>query len=144
MDQSPTTPNPEMPRPERAAQQHVEGRETIAPKPEKNEKSSVEAGELIKQATQAVNQAAQDSALVDDSGIQNQTSAIQAVTDSSIPIIADDVDVIEKEWVQKAKQIVSQTKDDPHKQSVELTKFKHDYMNKRYGKEIKLPDEQAA
>ena len=60
------------------------------------------------------------------------------------PDIADDVDVIEKEWVQKAKEIVTQTKDDPHKQSVELTKFKHDYMNKRYGKDIKLPDEQVA
>jgi hypothetical protein len=39
---------------------------------------------------------------------------------------------------------VTQTKDDPHKQTAELSKFKHDYMYKRYGKEIKLPEEQAA
>lgn len=62
---------------------------------------------------------------------------------SQSPLIADDADVIEKEWVQKAKAIVNQTKEDPHRQSAELSNFKHDYMSKRYGKDIKLPDDQA-
>lgn len=50
----------------------------------------------------------------------------------------DDDDRVEKVWVEKAKQIVEHTRDDPHKQSQELTVFKADYMKKRYGKSIKI------
>ena len=46
-------------------------------------------------------------------------------------------DLIEKEWVSKAKQIVEQTRDDPYKQSEGLTMMKVDYMKKRYNKTIK-------
>lgn len=51
---------------------------------------------------------------------------------------SDDTDLIEKEWVNKAKAIVERTRDDPHKQSEELTVFKADYMKKRYNKAVKL------
>ncbi len=54
---------------------------------------------------------------------------------SGQPLVADDVDLIEKEWVEKAKQIVNQTKDDPHTQNKELNSFKADYIKKRYNKE---------
>lgn len=53
------------------------------------------------------------------------------------PLIADDVDVIEKEWVDKAKQIVNQTKSDPHLQEKEVGKLQADYLAKRYNKTIK-------
>jgi hypothetical protein len=56
------------------------------------------------------------------------------------PPVADDVDVIEKEWVDKAKQIVDKTKTDPHQQSREVNMLKADYLKKRYGKEIKVTD----
>ncbi len=56
------------------------------------------------------------------------------------PAIADDVDVIEKEWVDKAKKIVSATKDDPFTQEKEVSKLQADYLMKRYGKQIKLAD----
>jgi hypothetical protein len=49
-----------------------------------------------------------------------------------------DADLIEKEWVNKAKQIVEKTRDDPYKQSEELTVVKADYIKKRYNKTIKL------
>jgi hypothetical protein len=52
--------------------------------------------------------------------------------------VADDKDVIEPEWVHKAKAIVLTTSDDPYKQSEELTVFKADYMQKRYNKTVKL------
>lgn len=52
--------------------------------------------------------------------------------------VVDDADLIEKEWVNKAKEIVAMTRDDPYKQSEELTVFKADYMKKRYDKHIKL------
>lgn len=55
------------------------------------------------------------------------------------PIIADDVDVIEKEWVDKAKRIVSATKEDPHQQEQQVSKLQADYLMKRYNKKVKLP-----
>ena len=51
---------------------------------------------------------------------------------------ADDGDLIEKEWVIKAKQIIERTRNDPYQQSEDLTLFKADYMKKRYGKTIKV------
>jgi len=54
------------------------------------------------------------------------------------PAIIDDGDLIEKEWVTKAKQIVASNRSDPYKQSEELMIFRADYMKKRYGKNIKL------
>lgn len=57
------------------------------------------------------------------------------------PIVAADDDVIEREWVQKAKKIVSETKDDPFTQEHEISKLQADYIKKRYGKEIKTVGE---
>jgi hypothetical protein len=54
--------------------------------------------------------------------------------------VVDDGDLIEKEWVNKAKQIVEANRNDPYKQSEELTVFKADYMKKRYDKNIKLSE----
>lgn len=56
------------------------------------------------------------------------------------PLIADDVDLIEKEWVNKAKAIVEQTRDDPFKQNKEINKIKADYIKKRYNKDIKITE----
>lgn len=67
-----------------------------------------------------------------------QPAAGTSVTPVAAAPIEDDGDLIEKAWVDKAKHIVERTRDDPHKQSEELTIFKADYMKKRYGKTIKL------
>jgi hypothetical protein len=56
------------------------------------------------------------------------------------PSIADDNDLIEKEWVTKAKQIVEKTRENPYVQNKELSVFKADYMKKRYNKTIKLSE----
>ncbi len=56
------------------------------------------------------------------------------------PLIADDVDVIEKEWVDKAKKIVSSTKEDPHMQERQVSALQADYLFKRYNKKIKLAE----
>jgi len=60
-------------------------------------------------------------------------SAVMSSSNSSNPVVADDVDVIEKVWVQKAKSIVSQTKADPHQQEEEVSKLQTDYQLKRFG-----------
>jgi hypothetical protein len=61
-------------------------------------------------------------------------------TTSDTPAIADDGDLIEKEWVVKAKKIVEATRDDPHLQSQQLTEVKVDYLQKRYNKSVKLSE----
>lgn len=65
------------------------------------------------------------------------TPAPTPVGSTALPV-KDDSDLIEKEWVNKAKQIVEHTREDPYKQSEELTVFKADYMKQRYNKTIKL------
>lgn len=65
------------------------------------------------------------------------TSAVTPTTQAAALQIDDD-DLIEKEWVNKAKQIVERTRDDPYKQSEEMTVFRADYMKKRYDKTIKV------
>jgi exosome complex RNA-binding protein Csl4 len=64
--------------------------------------------------------------------------ASAAVSQSSGLPVADDKDVIEPEWVHKARAIVTTTIDDPYKQSEDLTVLKADYMQKRYNKIVKL------
>lgn len=65
-----------------------------------------------------------------------QSTAATAPDDS--PMIADDTDLIEKEWVEKAKQLVEQTKNDPYKQNQEINKIKATYIKKRYNKDIQI------
>lgn len=67
-----------------------------------------------------------------------QPGVAGAASSSQSPAIADDLDIIEKEWVIKAKAIVAQTKEDPHLQNKEINKFKADYVKKRYNKELKV------
>lgn len=57
------------------------------------------------------------------------------------PIIADDNDLIEKEWVLKAKEIVAKTRQDPYQQNKEVERIKADYMKKRYNKDVKVTDD---
>ncbi|MBI4100846.1 hypothetical protein HY441_00010 [Candidatus Microgenomates bacterium] len=71
----------------------------------------------------------------DDRGAAaHQTSTATATDD--MPLIADDVDVIEMEWVNKAKQIIKDTKADPHAQEAAVEKLQREYLKKRYGKEL--------
>jgi len=59
-----------------------------------------------------------------------------AAPSDDTPLVAGDDDLIEKEWVDKAKRIISETKDDPYKREREVGKLQADYLRKRYGKEL--------
>jgi hypothetical protein len=72
-----------------------------------------------------------------DDDSDDQTTA---KTSSIGPAIADDVDVIEKEWVDKAKAIVDEHKHDPYIQEREAGRLQSDYLKKRYGKDIKVSE----
>lgn len=52
------------------------------------------------------------------------------------PSIADDVDVIEKEWVDKAQEVVKKTAGDPHAEEEAVEDLQADYLKKRYGVDI--------
>ena len=55
------------------------------------------------------------------------------------PLVAGDEDLIEKEWVDRAKHIIEQTKDDPFRREQEVAKLQADYLRKRYGRELGAP-----
>ena len=57
-------------------------------------------------------------------------------SDDNVTLIANDDDIIEKEWVDKAKKIIAETKDDPYRREVEISKLQIEYIRKRYGREI--------
>ncbi len=75
-----------------------------------------------------------------DFSLQSSASDASSTTSTDNPIVADDNDLIEKEWVEKAKRIIEQNREDPKKQSKEMTLFKADYMKKRYNKVIKVSE----
>jgi hypothetical protein len=62
----------------------------------------------------------------------------KAAHTSDLP--AHDVDLIEKQWVERAKTIVNQTQDDPYVQKKEISKAGADYIKKRFNKTIPTDD----
>ena len=94
--------------------------------------------ELQASASDAVSSALPQIAVppVDDQQAYQSSPQQSSVTDSTNPIIAADEDLIEKEWVDKAKKIVLSTKDDPYLREQEVSKLQADYIEKRYGRRI--------
>lgn len=69
------------------------------------------------------------------------SNSVPVTTNASNSVLtADDADLIEKEWVQKAKAIVMQTKDDPRAQNIQMNGVKAEYLKKRYNKDLKVSD----
>ena len=62
------------------------------------------------------------------------------VSADSSTLVAEDVDLIEKEWVERAKEIVHKTKDNPYLQNRALTQLKVDYVKKRYNKDVQMSE----
>ena len=56
---------------------------------------------------------------------------------------AKDGDHIETQWVDRAKSVIAHTQDDPYMQKHEMSRVKAEYIQKRFGKQIKT-DEAAA
>ena len=70
------------------------------------------------------------------------SAAATAVAATAAPINDDDADALDQEWVNKAKAIVDQTKNDPYVESRELGKAKADYLQIRFNKQIKVAEDQ--
>lgn len=67
--------------------------------------------------------------------ITQDDAATGIVTDDA-QLVASDDDLIEKEWVEKAKKILGETKDDPYRREREVSKLQIEYIRKRYGRVI--------
>lgn len=74
------------------------------------------------------------SQVVDDNQIKPTSKS------PSAGLQAHDADLIEKEWIDRAKAIVAQTKNDPYKQKSEMSKVKADYLKKRFDKTIPVDE----
>lgn len=68
-----------------------------------------------------------------------QSSSAGAVPAAATPAASDDV-ADDKIWIEKAKRIVMQTMADPYEQNKQLAVVKADYLQTRYGKQIKLAE----
>ncbi|MCL2869512.1 hypothetical protein FWF48_01735 [Candidatus Saccharibacteria bacterium] len=55
---------------------------------------------------------------------------------ATAPSTAKDTERIEKEWSQKIKQTLSETKGDPYNKEEGIKALRADYMYKRYGRKI--------
>jgi len=63
-------------------------------------------------------------------------SVAKDTTIGDTPLVANDDDLIEKEWVDKAKKIVSETRNNPYGREEAVNKLQVDYLKKRYGREL--------
>lgn len=69
--------------------------------------------------------------------VSPQSQTTTDADDTGTPLVADDVEVIEKPWVDKAKRIIAETKDDPYRQEQAVGGMKRSYVKKRYNKDLK-------
>jgi len=103
---------------------------------------------VIEKGTESIEQASENRAVAADAVagvatvIPTPVSTGPAVDDGTVtigdpnPLVANDDDLIEKEWVDRAKKIVSETKDDPYQRDEEVGKLQVDYLKKRFGREL--------
>lgn len=65
---------------------------------------------------------------------RDDSATVQPLSDS--PTVAGDDDLIEKEWVERAKKVLAETKDDPYRREQEVGRLQADYLAKRYGRKL--------
>lgn len=98
--------------------------------------------ERFEQAAEAGARAADASAVATAQAVPVQQQAPvqlqpqQQAPTTATPLVAADEDLIEKEWVDKAKEIIQETKDDPHARTARVNALKMDYLQKRYNRVI--------
>lgn len=77
-------------------------------------------------------------AIQSDQVMSDGVQPLAQADDYSGSLKAEDVDLIEKAWVEKAKAIVQSTEGDPFNQNKQLSKVKAEYIKKRYDKDIRV------
>lgn len=134
MEQTPSSPgrSPELP-----SVSPPSGGETLnaGQTPETLSESAVERqesrGESAPVDSQVIAQPVPNTA-VQQGAVADDTTSITVVS----PTIANDDDLIEKEWVDRAKKVLAETKDDPYRREQEVNRLQADYLLKRYGRDL--------
>lgn len=109
----------------------------VLPSPEAGIETGADRREQTAEAqAAAADAAAQSQPITPVVTIPTDTTTSVATVPVTSPLVAGDEDVIEKEWVDKAKQILNETKDDPYQRSNRVNQLQKDYLKKRYGKEL--------
>lgn len=83
---------------------------------------------------------ASGTATVPDPATQASTSD-DTTSISTDDLVAEDTNLIEKQWIDKSKAIIRDTKDDPYRREEAVSELQREYLRKRYGKEIGTTDE---
>ena len=114
-----------------------EGQEALAEK-------AVEAG-VQEESSTGRSQSQMQQNTVTQPAISIPVVVAQPQTDDKAPtptkgLEAAEADLIEKQWVERAKAIVSQTKSDPYSQKREISRAGADYIKKRFNKTIPTDD----
>lgn len=104
--------------------------------PENQSADGLETGaERVEQASEAVAIAVNNAGLPTMLPAPSTTDAVEASAELSLdvasPATAGDDDLIEKEWVERAKKIVDENKDDPYAQERAVYALQQDYRKKR-------------
>lgn len=108
---------------------HAPQLEQLSQNPEQHQAPRAELGSVQAEAAQIAMPALPTPVL-------QQSQQDPAAQDDDAPLVANDDDLIEKEWVDKVKKILDETKDDPYKREREISKLQIEYIRKRYGREI--------
>lgn len=109
---------------DRVAKSYEQGTDT-------NHERSPEVGQVQAEVAQLAMPALPVPVLASDSAVPQQVSS-----DDTTMMAAGDDDLIEKEWVDKAKSIIAATKDNPYKREQEINRLQIEYIRKRYGRTI--------
>ena len=108
----------------------------VLPMPEAGVETGAERVEQVAEASAVAADAAGTPGAVGPP--QVTVSQEQAAPATSMgPAVAADEDVIEKEWVDRAKKLVNDTKDDPYTRSEQVTALQTEYQAKRFGRDAK-------
>ncbi len=92
----------------------------------------------------AVDDALQDQPPLDVTSDKNdQAKPAAPISPLTKDLKAEEADLIEKQWIDKAKTIVEKTRSDPHLQKDQMSRIKADYIQKRYKKIIKTDEATA-
>lgn len=106
--------------------------------PEIQQESGIDSGAEKMEQIAELRSAASDAGLTTSTPtpVSDLSTIVDNTAPTANPIVANDDDLIEKEWVDKAKKIVENTKNDPYKREDEVGKLRIDYIKKRFGRDL--------
>ena len=106
------------------------------PTPERGIETGAERREQTAELRAVASDASSSSPILPVPVMQVDEPTTVASSTATGPIVAADEDLIEKEWVDKAKKIVADTQNDPHQREEAINQLQRDYLKKRYGREM--------